>query len=280
MPSDDPTAVDAPPQQVETPGPRFDFGKNWQAFLASIDERRITLAMESLEEMLKLDLGGRSFLDAGCGSGLFSLAARRMGANVTSFDNDPNSVECAKELRQRFAKDDEQWNIARGSVLDENYLESLGQFDIVYSWGVLHHTGRMWQALDNVHRRVKKKGLLYIAIYNDEGLASRLWVKVKRFYCSGPVGQAIVMGVFIPIFAVKAALQCVVQFRNVFADYAHHARGMSMFRDWIDWLGGYPFEVAKPEEVLAFLRVRGFTLENLKTTNRMGCNEYVFRRTE
>ncbi len=279
MPSEDPTAVETTFRQEVAQGQRFEFGKNWQAFLATVDERRIDLAKESLEEMLKVDLARKEFLDAGCGSGLFSLAARRLGADVTSFDFDPASVECAKELRKRFSAE-EKWEIAAGSVLDEAYLESIGQFDVVYSWGVLHHTGRMWQALDNLQRRVAPGGLLYISIYNDEGLASRLWLKVKRFYCSGPIGKAIVMGVFIPLFAVKAALQCVVQFRNVFADYAHTARGMSMFHDWIDWLGGYPFEVAKPEEVLAFLRVRGFELENLKTTNRMGCNEFVFRRAK
>lgn len=277
MPSEDPTAVETPPPQEPVSGPRFEFGKNWQAFLSVVDERRIDLAKASLEEMLKVDLARKEFLDAGCGSGLFSLAARRLGADVTSFDLDLNSVECAKELRERFSAAD-KWEIATGSILDEAYLESLGQFDVVYSWGVLHHTGRMWQALDNLQRRVASGGQLYISIYNDEGLASRLWLKVKRFYCSGPIGQAIVMGVFIPLFALKSALQCLVQFRNVFADYALSARGMSMFYDWIDWLGGYPFEVAKPEEVLAFLRVRGFELENLKTTNRLGCNEFVFRR--
>jgi 2-polyprenyl-6-hydroxyphenyl methylase/3-demethylubiquinone-9 3-methyltransferase len=277
MPSDDPTAVDAPPPQQPVAGPRFEFGKNWQAFLSKVDEQRIELARTSLEEMLKVDLAGKEFLDAGCGSGLFSLAARRLGADVVSFDCDAASVECTSELRKRFSAE-EKWDIATGSVLDEAYLESLGQFDVVYSWGVLHHTGRMWQAMDNLQRRVAPGGKLFISIYNDEGLASQLWLKVKRFYCSGPIGRAIVMGVFIPLFALKAALQCAVQFRNVFADYAHTSRGMSMFHDWIDWLGGYPFEVAKPEEVLAFLRVRGFELENLKTTNRMGCNEFVFRR--
>lgn len=277
MPSEDPTAVETSfPQQVAQ-GQRFEFGKNWQALLESVDERRIALAADSLEELLKLDLTGKSFLDVGCGSGLFSLAARRLGAQVTSFDFDPNSVACAKELRQRFSAAD-GWLIAEGSALDEAYLESLGQFDVVYSWGVLHHTGRMWQALDNVHRRVRAGGCLYIALYNDEGTASQLWTKVKRFYCSSPAGKVVVTGVFVPLFAAKTALQCVLRMRNVFADYAQSARGMSMYRDWIDWLGGYPFEVAKPEEVLAFLKVRGFELENLKTTNRMGCNEYVFRR--
>ncbi len=277
MPSEDPTAVETSFRQEVAQGQRFEFGKNWQAFLQSVDERRISLAKDSLEEMLRTDLKEKSFLDVGCGSGLFSLAARRLGAEVTSFDFDPHSVACTQELRKRFSAE-EQWHIAEGSALDEAYLEALGEFDVVYSWGVLHHTGRMWQALDNIHRRVAKDGLLYISLYNDEGLASQLWTKVKRFYCSSPVGRAIVTGVFVPLFAVKAAIQCVVRMRNVFADYAQTARGMSMFRDWIDWLGGYPFEVAKPEEVLAFMRVRGFELENLRTTNRMGCNEYVFHR--
>jgi 2-polyprenyl-3-methyl-5-hydroxy-6-metoxy-1,4-benzoquinol methylase len=129
-------------------GNRFEFGANWALFLGLMNDERIDQAVESLKMMLGVsDLQGRRFLDAGSGSGLFSLAARKLGATVHSFDFDPASVACTKELKRRYFPDDGAWTIEEGSVLDQEYLLRLGQFDVVYSWGVLHHTGAMWQAL-------------------------------------------------------------------------------------------------------------------------------------
>jgi 2-polyprenyl-3-methyl-5-hydroxy-6-metoxy-1,4-benzoquinol methylase len=141
-------------------GQRFEFGKNWARFLSDLDDKRITAAVDSLRSMLAIDdLTGRTFFDIGCGSGLFSLAARRLGATVFSFDFDPDSVACAQELKRRYHPQDLQWTISTGSVLDTAYIESLGQYDIVYSWGVLHHTGAMWRALENATRACKPGGV-------------------------------------------------------------------------------------------------------------------------
>src|SRR5918911_286314 len=122
-------------------GERFEFGRNWAKFLALLNEQRIADAENSLRQMLECeDLKGRSFLDIGSGSGLFSLAARRLGARVHSFDYDPHSVACTMELRRRFCPEDAAWTVETGSALDADYLKRLGRFDVVYSWGVLHHT--------------------------------------------------------------------------------------------------------------------------------------------
>jgi 2-polyprenyl-6-hydroxyphenyl methylase/3-demethylubiquinone-9 3-methyltransferase len=132
-------------------GRRFEFGKNWQRFLTALDETRIVEATRSLASMLGTpDLIGTTFLDVGSGSGLSSLAARRLGARTHAFDFDPQSVACARELQRRLRAGDREWTIEEGSVLDVDYLKSLGKFDLVYCWGVLHHTGALWQALDNV----------------------------------------------------------------------------------------------------------------------------------
>src|SRR5215211_8722714 len=139
---------------------RFEFGKNWSRFLELLDDARIAKAEESLKSMLEVDrLDGKRFLDVGSGSGLFSLAARRLGAEVHSFDYDPHSVACTAELRRRYFQGEDGWVVEEGSVLDKSYLNSLGTYDIVYSWGVLHHTGQMWQAMENVCPLVKRAAI-------------------------------------------------------------------------------------------------------------------------
>ncbi len=262
-------------------GERFEFGANWARFLKDLDDVRIREAETTLRNMLDLDrLAGMSFIDVGCGSGLFSLAARRLGARVHSFDYDPKSAACARELHQRYFPQDTDWIIEEGSVLDPGYLAGLGQFDIVYSWGVLHHTGHMWPALTNVIPLVKSGGLLFIAIYNDQGVPSRRWTTVKRLYNRFPARFRFL--VLWPAFwhlwwrrLVKDLL-----FGRPFRSWREYkyARGMSPWWDVVDWVGGYPFEVAKPEQIFDFYRKYGFRLERLRTeAGSLGCNEFVFR---
>ncbi|MGQ0760410.1 MAG: class I SAM-dependent methyltransferase [Acidobacteriota bacterium] len=162
---------------------RFKFGENWSRFLGVLDDERIARARASLSAMLEVEtLEGQSFLDIGSGSGLFSLAARQLGARVHSLDYDPRSVACTRELRRRYFNNDPEWTIEEGSALDRGYVQSLGEFDIVYSWGVLHHTGDMWQALANAALPVAADGKLFIAIYNDLGSRSRRWTWIKKTY--------------------------------------------------------------------------------------------------
>jgi 2-polyprenyl-6-hydroxyphenyl methylase/3-demethylubiquinone-9 3-methyltransferase len=270
-------------QQLAQTERRFQFGENWRRFLSVLNDERIAEAEKSLTEMLALeDLRGLSFLDIGSGSGLFSLAARRLGAaRVHSFDYDPQSVACAEELKRRYFNGDDDWTIEQGSVLDADYVTRLGQFDVVYSWGVLHHTGAMWQALENAARPVAAGGHLFIAIYNDQQQRSRLWLRVKRFYCEGAAGKVIVPAIFIPYFIAGGLTKDLLRGRNPLRRYADYkkSRGMSIVHDWIDWLGGYPFEVARPEEIFSFYHERGFTLDRLVTCGGgLGNNQFVFRR--
>ena len=269
--------------QNATESTRFPFGRNWASFLGVLTEARIQEAERSLRDMLGADrVAGADFLDAGSGSGLFSLAAMRLGARrVHSFDVDPESVACARELRRRYFPDAQNWTVEQGSVLDADYMNRLGHWDIVYSWGVLHHTGRMWEALARVTLHVKASGLLFISIYNDQGRTSTVWRFVKRLYNAGPVGKAGVLSVFVPYFAIKGLVVDLVRRKSPAARYKEYrtSRGMSLIHDWKDWLGGYPFEVARPEQVFEFCRSRGFSLEKLTTCGgRFGCNEFVFNR--
>ena len=151
-------------------GKRFPFGKNWARFLETLSDARIERAKRSTLEMLGLPhLQGKTFLDIGSGSGLFSLVAHRLGAAVHSFDYDPSSVACTRRLRDLYATGECHWQAERGSALDQSYMDSLGQFDVVYAWGVLHHTGDLWTSLEYAAARVRENGSILLAIYNDQG---------------------------------------------------------------------------------------------------------------
>jgi 2-polyprenyl-6-hydroxyphenyl methylase/3-demethylubiquinone-9 3-methyltransferase len=268
---------------------RFAFGKNWESFLAHyLTQERIDEACKYLVEFTGIsDFRGKSFIDIGCGSGLFSYAAYLLGAfPIYSFDIDKDSVQCC-DMMKRKVGNPANWTVVQGSILDEDYLKSLEQFDIVYSWGVLHHTGKMWKAIENSAKLVKEGGLFYLAIYNKaDGLAiypnmgigpSRFWEKEKRFYCRIPLFFQNIIDYILMIILILAYL---VALKNPVKKIRDHKqlRGMSWRIDIKDWLGGYPYEYATVAEVFKFMKFRGFSLENLKCNNGLLNNEYLFKK--
>jgi SAM-dependent methyltransferase len=252
---------------------RFKFGKNWKNYLTVLNKKKINDAQISLKKNLDLEtLNGKTFLDVGSGSGLFSLAAKNLGAKVVAFDFDRDSVFCTNELKKKYYKDSNNFEVFQGSILDKKFIITLGKFDIVYSWGVLHHTGNMWKALENILLTVKKNGLLYISIYNHQPLVSRYWSIVKRTYNQYAFSRPIWLFLHFFYPTLPSILLRFFQKRK-------KERGMSVFYDLIDWLGGYPFEVATPKQIFNFFKNQNFTLLNLKTVGGgLGCNEFVFKK--
>lgn len=259
---------------------RFGFGENWSRYLKSLTDEGISTAVKSLQDLLGVDnLQAKRFLDVGSGSGLFSLAARILGAEVLSFDFDQRSVACTRHLRDKFFPDDQGWDVEQGSVLDEVYLISCGRFDVVYAWGVLHHTGNMWRAIANVQGLVEEHGVLVLAIYNDQGISSSAWKMVKQLYNSLPVQTR-----FLILWPAFARLWGGTLVRGLFKGRPFEAwgaygetRGMSPWHDVVDWVGGYPFEVARRDEIVSYFEKNQFRLRHLNSTGKgHGCNEYVF----
>jgi SAM-dependent methyltransferase len=262
---------------------RFEFGDNWRSFLDQLEDDRIREAEKSLKSLLNRDhLRELSFLDIGSGSGLSSLAARRLGALVLSFDYDPQSVECTGILRDRFFPKDPAWSVERGSILDRDYLRKLGRFDVVYSWGVLHHTGAMRQAIENAVQLVAPDGMLALALYRKTALCW-FWTLEKRWYCrTSQAAQARARALYATMLRTAFALT-----RRNFRDYVSNycsKRGMDFAHDMHDWLGGYPYESIKPAEVDKLLTQNGFRqIQARLHGNRIGlfgsgCDEYVYRR--
>jgi 2-polyprenyl-6-hydroxyphenyl methylase/3-demethylubiquinone-9 3-methyltransferase len=254
-------------------GRRFRFGANWQQFAKGVDSATIDAAQCTLKTMLDIDQWEHiRFLDIGSGSGVFSVAARLLGAAVYSFDYDPQSVDCTAAMKRQHVGNDADWIVEQGTILDQEYIASLGQFDVVYAWGVLHHTGDMWHALENACSLVGIHGKLFISIYNDQRWVSSYWRIVKHMYNRHWIWRIGGGIAHLPLLLARVAVRGLTGRLRL-------GRGMSLWHDYIDWLGGYPFEVAKPEAVLNFCRKRGFDLVKLKTCGgRSGCNEYVFER--
>jgi 2-polyprenyl-3-methyl-5-hydroxy-6-metoxy-1,4-benzoquinol methylase len=255
----------------------FSFGENWRKYLAGLNASTIDYAQKSFTAFTRLtDLTEHTFLDLGCGSGLSSLVAHRLGANkIVSVDVDPKSISCVAALRSRCAGNSDDWEILEGSVLDTAFLASLGQFSYVYSWGVLHHTGAMWQALDNATRRVQPGGKLHLALYNAHKY-SPLWLRIKRACNRWPrtifplvKGSYALYGTVRQLTRFESPWRCRSEYQQI--------RGMDAWRDIEDWLGGLPYEYCKPGEVVDFLSDRCFVLLRLTTTITKGCNEFLFR---
>lgn len=248
---------------------RFAFGKNWASFLKHLTPERIADARASLQTLLGVErLDGKRFLDAGSGSGLFSLAAASLGATVHSFDYDPDSVRCTEQLRREYG-DGAEWKVERGSVLDAGYLQSLGKFDVVYSWGVLHHTGNLALAMENILIPLTPRGTLTVALYNDQGPVSSYWLAVKKLYTRSRIARPFIVGAHTPYVVARWLSRRIRGVRD--------ERGMSLYHDLIDWLGGYPFEVMRPEKVVAFYEARGLSGRTTRNCGRRhGCNEFVF----
>lgn len=261
---------------------RFEFGKNWRNFLKKLNTSRIEIAELSLVAMLsKEKINGQTFLDIGSGSGLSSLAAKNLGANVTSFDYDESSVWCTNELKHKFYPNDKKWEISQGSILDKKFLNSLGKFNIVYSWGVLHHTGSMFEAIDNSIKLLEDGGLYFIAIYNDQGMKSKIWWFVKFIYNNLP-NLLKKPFAFLSGFCLQLLMLIKYTFKlkpmliiNPILNYKKK-RGMSMVSDILDWYGGFPFEYAKYETLIDYIERKDLKFIKGKKSLSSGCHELVF----
>jgi 2-polyprenyl-6-hydroxyphenyl methylase/3-demethylubiquinone-9 3-methyltransferase len=260
----------------------FEFGENWLDYLRHVDEAAIAEAERGLLGLLPAEaIRGARFLDIGCGSGLHALAAVRLGAReLVAIDIDPNSVKAAKSLLDEKAAEASR-EVRVLSVFDADPAD-LGTFDIVYSWGVLHHTGAMWEAVERAGRLVRPGGLFALALYQKRPTCG-FWTVEKRLYTRAP---SFVRAAFRGLYTLAYHAGLLVRGRNPLRYVREYKsmRGMNFHTDVRDWLGGYPYESATPADVGARLRAVGFELVTQKVLEQglglfgTGCAEYTFRR--
>jgi 2-polyprenyl-6-hydroxyphenyl methylase/3-demethylubiquinone-9 3-methyltransferase len=277
------TSSATPPPEALSP---FGFGRNWQRYVKKhLTPQRERIAADSVTRLVG-DLAGKTFFDVGSGSGLFSLAALRLGAaRVVSFDVDEDSVASTMYLREREGAP-ERWAVRHGSVLDESFLRELGTADVVYSWGVLHHTGSMWQAIRNAAQLTAPGGTFAISIYNDGRtrlLTSARWLGIKRFYNRAPRPVQLAMeGAYLAYFfqgELRAGRRSPLATIRAYGAN----RGMAFMTDVTDWLGGYPYEYATVEQVTSFCESEcqlGTVDVYPDESNGFSTNEFVFRRRQ
>lgn len=261
----------------------FSFGLNWQDYLKGISEDRIQAARDDIESWLGIEaIEGKRIIDIGSGSGIHSMVFHQQGAGeLISFDVDEYSVAATKSLWKACGEPG-RWAVMHGSILDDDLVQELRHpgFDVVYSWGVLHHTGDMWQSIGNAIDLIAPGGLFMVALYVKGPHYQRDLALKERFNRASNLGKKMIYWRFVVRQSLKLLLY--QQFREikrlVFSRRHEHRRGMSAYNDIIDWLGGLPYEVASAEEVVAFTRKRSLVLEKIETGFEGGNNIFLFSR--
>ncbi len=261
----------------------FAFGRNWADYSKNIGDKEIKEAKDELARLLATDsLQGKTFLDIGCGSGIHSLSALLMGAAVVhAIDFDPDSVRTTCSVLETHW-DEDNYKVEQMNIFDTD-TERLPQFDVVYSWGVLHHTGDMWAAIEKAASLTKAEGVLAIAIYRKTPLCG-FWKKEKWLFTNG---GPLIRGVLTATYMLMKVFRDIIRLKNPFRKILHYregTRGMRWKSDVIDWLGGYPYESASLDEIRHYLGSLGFALNRSFKTKAewgvfgSGCAEYLFQR--
>ena len=257
---------------------RFTFGKNWSKFVDShFNPERLEGSIRVFQDFTSLQvLSSKTFIDVGCGSGLHSLAAHKMGAKkITSFDFDPKAVDATAKLKT-MAGSPSNWAINQGSVLDLDFVSSLGKFDFVYSWGVLHHTGSVWEAIKNASTLVASEGQMYLALYSlDVQPNAEYWLKTKEKYVKSSSFRKMVMeqSYLYRYYYSSSILQRII---GLFKAESGRTRGMELMTDVRDWLGGWPMEFVLDDEVVSFVDKLGYQITNIKKGE--ACTEFLFKK--
>ena len=135
--------------------------------------------IKHLQHIYPDGLEGKTVLDGGCGSGMVSVAFATLGADVTGVDVTRQCVENGRKNAQRFGVE------CRFIQADLVTLSLDDQFDIIYTWGVLHHTPDAEASFHSLATHLKEDGDIIIAVYLRTPL-SGFWNSIRVFYQRSP----------------------------------------------------------------------------------------------
>jgi ubiquinone/menaquinone biosynthesis C-methylase UbiE len=149
--------------------------EDYQAFFDAYDAMRYDKE-PILPELDKLELDGKQVLEIGLGQGADSEQLIRRGARWTGIDLTPESVRRVRarlELRELPFED-----LVNGSALEMPFEDN--SFDMVYSFGVLHHIPDIAQAQREIHRVLRPGGKLVMMLYAKQSLNYQLSIRLVR----------------------------------------------------------------------------------------------------
>ena len=281
---------------MSSEGITFSFGSNWREYLECADELSIESARKDIVSWLGADgVKGKTVLDIGSGSGIHSLVFWLLGAKrVLSFDYDTNSVQATRSVWEKAGKP-ANWDVRHGSILDPVFIQSIESgdgFDIVYAWGVLHHTGAMWNAIKAASSLVGQKGMFWISLYAKGPAYPRHLAEKQKYNRASRLGKKLMELQFIAEL-VRQRLRGYGGLRRCASALLHgrvkdatspfrwkvkKARGMDTYHDIVDWMGGLPYEVANVEEATTFLADYGLRLKKVEEAPEGSCHVFLFAR--
>ena len=260
---------------------RFSFGANWTSFNFISGPQQLEYSKLHLENLIGTkSIANVKIIDIGSGSGLHAQSFLELGAKfVKCIDIDRESVQTTIDRLNAYSAD--TWSVEIADILDIEVVER-EKYDVVFSWGVLHHTGNLFLALQNASNFCKPGGLLVLAIYRKTWLCN-FWKLEKRLYNNCPLFFRRIIDLAFASLILIAKWILGTSPRTHIQEYSKR-RGMDFMTDIRDWLGGFPYESANPKQIENILADKGFFLLHSNIRKRQigffgsGCNEYVFQR--
>jgi SAM-dependent methyltransferase len=129
-------------------------------------------------QMTREQIRGKRVLDAGCGQGRWSYGFIKLGATVRGIDTSVSAIKYANEHLKRTTP---PARFCVLNVLDERQLSKVfnnAEFDIIWCWGVLHHTGDPEKGFDNLVKLLKPGGTIHLYLYGKKSFVNKFWRRV------------------------------------------------------------------------------------------------------